>query len=249
MPMSSSATGPVHTHIVEAMALAPAVPQPVAVDNLVSSSIWHALAGVKAQLLVALVLLVVLSLVAALVRRRPQKRSRPKAGQSLRTVQFHLRTQLRARYALRKLAELDPLKQPSLAFQYLRSVCPFTFEEMVLLQLSIRKLAIERNRRYIGDGGVDGRFVLNGQCWLVQAKKYSGMVRPADIMDFAVVCEGQGAFGLFVHTGRTPPAAHAIARESHFVEVLSGDRLLSFFAGEKLRLRPQAADARAASAA
>ncbi len=108
---------------------------------------------------------------------------------------------------------------------------------MILLQLKSRKLLIQRNARYTGDGGVDGRFTVAGQLWLIQAKRYTGMVKAADIMDFALACENEGAYGLFVHTGRTPPAAHTIARESRVVDVLSGDRLMTFFVGDKLRLR------------
>ena len=213
------------------------VPSSVVIDHLIWSSVWRTLAADRYQLAVALVVTLTLALLSRWLRRRPGRGRDRSASLPTKTIRFHLRAQLRARYALRKLAEIDPTKQPALAFQYLRSVCPFTFEEMILLQLRARRLSIQRNAKYTADGGVDGRFVVAGQLWLIQAKRYSGMVRPADIMDFAAACEAECAFGLFVHTGRTPPEAHTIARQSRVVDVLSGDRLMTFFAGDKLRLR------------
>src|SRR5579875_2313551 len=78
---------------------------------------------------------------------------------------------------------------------------------MMTYQLRSRNLLIQRNARYTGDGGVCGISTVAGQPWLTRVKRYTGMVKAADIMDFVLAYESEAASGLFVHTGRTPPAA------------------------------------------
>jgi len=46
-------------------------------------------------------------------------------------------------------------------FAYLRKVEPFIVEELVLSALDQREdIKIQRNKRYTGDNGVDGRFYI-----------------------------------------------------------------------------------------
>ena len=223
----------------DVMAQAPPSAHALAVDQLIWSSTWHAIFEARAPLGGALLVLLALTVVARLIRNRKLGlRRRASSLGSHKTARMHLRVRLRTHYASRKLTRISPRDQPALAFQYLKSVCPFTFEEMILLQLEARKIKVRRNSRYTGDGGIDGAFWVGQQLWLVQAKKYTGMVKAGDLLDFSALCESMDAFGLFVHTGRTPPAAHTIARESVTIDVLSGDRLISLFAGDGLRLRP-----------
>jgi restriction system protein len=110
---------------------------------------------------------------------------------------------------------------------YLRKIDPFVFEEVVLTALKDQGAKITRNARYTADGGVDGRFRLNGTVWLVQAKRYCGAINAQHIIDFARVCNGSK--GLFVHTGRTGKKSKSVTPHNLFV--VSGKRLVDLIFG------------------
>lgn len=46
---------------------------------------------------------------------------------------------------------------------YLRKIDPFVFEELLLEGFERRGFEVIRNRRYTGDGGIDGRVKIDGQ--------------------------------------------------------------------------------------
>lgn len=146
--------------------------------------------------------------------------------------------------ALATVGRIEPRANPARVFGYLRKVDPYVFEEMILTELEARGHVIERNRRYSGDGGADGAFVLNGRRWLIQAKRYRGPVRTADIAAFDALCRQLGARGLFVHTGRTTGAGRDAATDSGFIRIISGGDLIGFLAGDSLRLAHGARDRR-----
>ncbi len=114
--------------------------------------------------------------------------------------------------------------------KYLRKVDPFIFEDMILSALKERGIKIERNRRYTGDGGIDGR------CWipvagkwskkkeiLIQAKRYSNLIKPEDVQNFSALCRKQGKRGLFIHTGRTGNRSWRVPGP---ITIISGQRML-----------------------
>ena len=70
------------------------------------------------------------------------------------------------------LWRLRRIKEPGRQIHYLRQVNPFLFEEMILTALKRHGFKIKRNRRYTGDGGIDGQAWWNGQHYLIQAKRY-----------------------------------------------------------------------------
>lgn len=146
--------------------------------------------------------------------------------------------------ALTTIARIGPRENPARVFGYLRKVDPYVFEEMILTELESRGHAIKRNSRYSGDGGADGAFMLNGRRWLIQAKRYRGPVRTADIVAFDGLCRQLGARGLFVHTGRTTGTGRDTATESGFIRIVSGGDLIGFLAGDSLRLARGARDLR-----
>lgn len=124
-------------------------------------------------------------------------------------------------------------------FGFLRkSVDPFVFEEAILTALAKRKLRIIRNRRYTGDGGIDGRCYYRGRLVLIQAKKYSNHINPQDVQKHVAICRRHKALGLFVHTGKTGPASRQSACPD--LDIISGTRMLSLLCGEEIALFPQA---------
>lgn len=156
----------------------------------------------------------------------------------------HARKVRSAATALATVNRIGPRANPARVFGYLRKVDPYVFEEMILTELERRGHAIKRNRRYSGDGGADGAFVLNGRRWLIQAKRYRGPVRTADILSFDTLCRQLGARGLFVHTGKTTTVGRDSATDSGFIRIVSGGDLVAFLAGDSLRLAPGARDRR-----
>lgn len=148
----------------------------------------------------------------------------------------HRRYQARAEAVIHRLREIDPIRNPARAFSYLRSVNPYVFEEMVLTLLARRHLKIERSQSYSGDGGVDGAFDLDGQRWLIQAKRYHRTINSQHVEAFEQVCRKQGVQGMFIHTGRTGPSSRAVEVAAKHVRIVSGDDLLALIAGERFNL-------------
>lgn len=141
---------------------------------------------------------------------------------------------------LKRIREIDPLKNPGPCFGWLRKVDPYRFEEMILSELARRGIEITRNTAYSGDGGIDGQFRFAGQPWLVQAKRYKGHIKQEHVWAFDAICQQRGARGLFIHTGRTPDALRQLKRQCGDVRIISGEELMKFFAGSpvSLELRP-----------
>jgi hypothetical protein len=111
----------------------------------------------------------------------------PKRGRHWHTIR-------RADRALKQLERIGREGGAARQFGYLRSaaVSAFCFEEMILTALKRRGLKIRRNKRYTGDGGIDGRFWADGQLILIQAKLYRDHIKPQDVEDF-FSCAGASA--------------------------------------------------------
>lgn len=110
---------------------------------------------------------------------------------------------------------------------YLRKVDPFVFEEILLCALDEAGYRVRRNRKYTGDGGVDGRLSdAEGIKILLQAKRYSGYVKPSDVDAFVTLVDRYDDvdYGIFVHTGRTGPRSHR--KKGKAVTVISGNHLV-----------------------
>jgi restriction system protein len=78
----------------------------------------------------------------------------------------------RARRLLKEIRAVGPRQNPGRVFHLLRAVNPYVFEELLLCEIERRGVKVYRSPSYSGDGGVDGAFDLNGDHWLVQAKRY-----------------------------------------------------------------------------
>lgn len=115
---------------------------------------------------------------------------------------------------------------PAQAVSYLRKVNPYTFEELVLDGFLRDGYKVKRNKRYSGDGGIDGRVSKDGEDYLVQSKRYRGYISRQHVEDFSRVCTRECLKGFFVHTGKTGDASRETAGTFGNVDIVSGDRML-----------------------
>ena len=143
-----------------------------------------------------------------------------RTGLALSPHGFRWRKARRIRRRLRK----DGLP-PAAVIAYLRKVDPYVFEELVLLSFKKAGYSVKRNRRYSGDGGIDGRIAKDGRRWFVQCKRYRGYISPRHVAAFAAVCQEGRRGGVFVHTGRTGGASKEMFACDDDIEVVSGQRL------------------------
>ena len=136
----------------------------------------------------------------------------------------HRRYQRQARRVLDRLPQLAGDGQ---RLNYLRKINPYVFEELLLTAFERRGYLIKRNRRYSGDGGLDGQVWIDGQRYLIQAKRYARTITPAHVAAFGALVRRERCQGLFVHTGRTGPKSRAELACIPEIELLSGQQLLN----------------------
>lgn len=136
--------------------------------------------------------------------------------------------------ATQQLKRLRRFTTPQEQITHLRGVNPFVFEEMILTALKQRGHQIKRNKRYSGDGGIDGQVIIEGHCYLIQAKRYANHINPAHVQTFKLLCQRHGKRGLFVHTGKTGKKSYHITQFSE-IEIISGERLLNMLNNEHRR--------------
>lgn len=120
------------------------------------------------------------------------------------------------------------------AFAYLRQTDPFVFEEILLTAFQKCGFKVIWNRRYTGDGGIDGQVIIYGRKIPLQAKRYTGYIQLRHVQDFAGVIDKRKApFGLFCHTGRTGKRAYQSACNEGKVWFISGGTLIKLLQGDK----------------
>lgn len=168
--------------------------------------------GQIAALALVVLLVVLARFVAASIRRRFSHRAKR-----------HRRFQAQARAVLHKLPSIEHAAQ---RLAYLRKIPPLVFEEVLLEAFELRGCPIERNDRYTGDGGIDGKVHIGREWYFVQAKRYGSHINRAHVDEFIDIVERTGCKGIFIHTGRTGEASKTLARQSAHVSIISGDKLL-----------------------
>ncbi|MBO9579489.1 MAG: restriction endonuclease [Sphingobium sp.] len=142
-----------------------------------------------------------------------------------------------ARTMNRQLSGRDRDQPPGFVFARLRGMDPLAFEELLLECFERRGCKVVRNTRYTGDGGLDGQVVIQGQTWLIQAKRYATSIRPEHVDAFAALCRARKVSGLFIHTGRTGPTTRALVERHDHIEIISGERLLALIHGGAIMIR------------
>lgn len=131
----------------------------------------------------------------------------------------------KAREIMRRLDSGDMV--PGQKIAYLKKINPYVFEELVLIGFGRHGYKVTRNRRYSGDGGIDGRVSLGGEDYLIQCKRYKDHINPAHVEAFAKLCMYERKKGFFVHTGKTGTKSRDHAGGyGHWVKIISGNRLV-----------------------
>ena len=114
---------------------------------------------------------------------------------------------------------------PAQLMQYLRTINPYIFEELLLHAFEHKGYKVIRNLRYSGDGGIDGQVIVDGKRIPIQAKRYKSYIRREHVVVFARIVQlRRKPFGYFIHTGRTGNAKSEPS--SVLVRIISGERLL-----------------------
>ncbi|MFA7587789.1 MAG: restriction endonuclease [Novosphingobium sp.] len=141
-----------------------------------------------------------------------------------------------ARTMCEQLCGCDRDQPAALHYARLRAMDPLAFEELLLEAFERRGHTVIRNRRYTGDGGVDGEVIIDGERWLIQAKRYREAIRPEHVRDFATLCATRNQRGMFIHTGRTGGMSRTVALSADGIEIVSGQRLLALLTGASFQL-------------
>ncbi len=139
----------------------------------------------------------------------------------------HERYIKKAKKVLRRINEQNLSEGQILC--YLRKIDPYVFEELVILGFAAKGYGFERNKRYSGDGGVDGRVFLDGKEYLLQCKRYSRYINLRHVEAFSEVCRKAGCEGYFIHTGKTGKGARDTVFMAGNVDIVSGNRLAHLF--------------------
>ena len=114
-------------------------------------------------------------------------------------------------------------------FSYLRKLDSFVFEELILLALKKKGYKIYRNKRYTGDGGIDGKVKIDGEMYFIQAKRYASYINIAHVREFVLVCRRNNVQGLFIHTGKTGAETKELVSLCQNIKIISGQRLYELF--------------------
>lgn len=133
-----------------------------------------------------------------------------------------------------QLSGRDRLQPLQLLYARLRGMDSLAFEELLLECFERRGHGVVRNRRYTGDGGIDGQVMIESEIWLIQAKRYADAIRPDHLGAFEALCRAKGRRGLFIHTGRTGPQSRVMTAGSERVAIVSGRALLSLVTGGRM---------------
>ena len=128
----------------------------------------------------------------------------------------------------RVLEKISSFKYPGAKINYLKKVDPFVFEELLLSAFKEKGFKIRRNKRYTGDGGIDGMMWDDQKRkYLIQAKRYSSYVSKKHLEEFEALVTSKKCYsGFFIHTGKTGKNTYKDFSNSN-IHIVSGDRLLN----------------------
>lgn len=129
------------------------------------------------------------------------------------------------RTAVRVAAKIRTLPGFPQKLAYLRKINPFVFEEMLLDAFESGGHKVERNKRYTGDGGIDGKVWIDKQLYLIQAKRYTGHVAIGHLREFEKLLENNQCDGFFCHTGKTRSSGKELAIAGR-LKIISGQKLI-----------------------
>tara|TARA_R110000764_G_scaffold91830_3_gene175012 strand:- start:132 stop:659 length:528 start_codon:yes stop_codon:yes gene_type:complete len=125
------------------------------------------------------------------------------------------------------IAKIQSFEHHGQQINYLRKIDPFVFEELLLNAFQKRGYKVIRNKRYTGDGGIDGIvYDIDGNKILIQAKRYRSYINPKHITDFQFLLKRKHARkGYFVHTGKTSSNTRNLFQHTNVI-IIGGSKLL-----------------------
>jgi restriction system protein len=168
------------------------------------------------------------------VRQSPARTPRVRLPKNLKK---HLNNIEYASQVLLELRSITQLAKLPVVIATLRRISPYVFEELVLTCCFEQGWQIQRNFRYTGDGGIDGRVLILGKLYVIQVKRYADYISPEHIKDFLSCIESERASGgFFVHTGITGQLSKQLIRRSDKIILVSGQKLVNFVLGEQLKI-------------
>ncbi|ECC1675600.1 restriction endonuclease [Salmonella enterica] len=135
----------------------------------------------------------------------------------------HKKKQQSARLVLKRINTLPGFPQK---INYLRKIDPFVFEELLLEGFAAHGFRIIRNKRYTGDGGIDGQVIIGNYRYLIQAKRYRSHISLQHVQEFNKILKRYNCRGFFCHTGRTGAGSKSASVSSGRIEIISGQRLI-----------------------
>lgn len=154
-----------------------------------------------------------------------------------KNLKKHLNNIEYASQVLQELRSIIPIAKLPVVIATLRRISPYVFEELVLTCCFGQGWQIQRNFRYIGDGGIDGRVLILGKLYVIQVKRYADYISPEHIKDFLSCIESERASGgFFVHTGITGQLSKQLIRDSDEIILVSGHKLVNFVLGKQLKI-------------
>jgi len=154
-----------------------------------------------------------------------------------KNLKKHLNNIEYASQVLLELRSITQLAKLPVVIATLRRISPYVFEELVLTCCFEQGWQIQRNFRYTGDGGIDGRVLILGKLYVIQVKRYADYISPEHIKDFLSCIESERASGgFFVHTGITGQLSKQLIRDSDEIILVSGQKLGNFVLGKQLKI-------------
>ena len=148
----------------------------------------------------------------------------------LRKSQQKWRVKASYRY-LKKICKITGENEFARTISYLRKIDPFIYEEMILSRLKTQGYKIYRNKRYTGDGGLDGKFKYKGKMFYIQAKRYKSHITKSHVVEFNEIIKRDKVKGLFVHTGKTGKGSKSLSHAN--MTFLSGQNMVNFLKNKK----------------
>jgi restriction system protein len=139
----------------------------------------------------------------------------------------------KAKEVLLKIRQFNTEKSHLSVLNYLKKIDPFVFEELLLTCFKESGCKIKRNRRYTGDGGIDGKVWINGKQHLIQAKRYSGHIKKSHVEEFITLCKKKRKSGLFIHTGRIGRESLALINNERKIKNIHDGFLIDFIISPK----------------
>ncbi len=147
----------------------------------------------------------------------------------------HNRNIRQARKILKKIRSWGGENLNARIFSYLRKIDPFVFEELLLESFKDNGYVIKRNKRYTGDGGIDGVVYDEDKTYFVQAKRYKNHINKQHIVDFSKRVTQYNVNGFFIHTGRTGKESSSLISQYQNIELISGSKLITLMLNTERR--------------